>query len=327
MGRVGEQQGHPRSAPQFAVATPSKSQSQIWKEFGCSDRVDAQAYGECKGCTERLKSVRAIVLTKEFALIYLPLAVVSYTANQSPYRHFVNLVTGNLSGDIPLDERSIRNECRRAGEQQQKLAIRRWFVASTLCPALGYLIVHLWHGETDVFTATWWLWLFGLWFAWFICEPSATPWINFLWHRRAYLLRLLADPPHDLKQPMHHGHDVDRLKGRVRDMADQNSLEHVMGASVITVLQHPGKVLLDATSPYASLRLPMLVVAALPLLLTIGVVFSTVNSIASRDPAGRRVNSGPTQNASIDRPQSAQVQATQVTEPSAPASTQAGDVK
>ena len=186
LGAVGDRRGHPASTSHFSVARPGKSQRQAWDEFQCSSRIEAEAYGECRPCIERLKSVSTVVTSKEFAMLYLPVAVVNYTANESQYRHFVNLRTGKFSGDIPLDHNSIAQEAKKAGTEQKKLERNRWFVATGGLPALALLGTLLWCEVNPFHNGAWIAWVIAAICATGFWRPGDAPWASFLWSRRAY---------------------------------------------------------------------------------------------------------------------------------------------
>jgi DNA-directed RNA polymerase subunit RPC12/RpoP len=121
----GSNHGTPVSTPDFAVARPTLSQSQSWTQFEYDALVDRLARGRCAQCVEILENVSAVTDVRRVALVYLPVAVVTYEANETIYRHFVNLNLGCFSGDIPLDHEKVRNETATAFKEHHRIHSRR----------------------------------------------------------------------------------------------------------------------------------------------------------------------------------------------------------
>ncbi len=243
-------QGHPQVQPGLAVAAPKLSQSQVWAEFDCDSRIDKEAYDKCEDCVQRLKTVSAVPTSKDFALVYLPIGVVAYTANGSPFRHFVNLRTGKFSGDLPLDDDEIRKECVKAAQTQRAKDRTKWLVWTGACVLLAWVSAHFITGESALLISRWYYWA-GFGIVLWICFPKKSPWDEFLWERRAYLFRTLAHPPPDLEAAMHAGEDAVRLQESVIKMAAKNELEDVSREKSYSVLSHPANILLRAASPSA----------------------------------------------------------------------------
>lgn len=269
VARTGDHRGHPASVAGFAVARPSKSQRQAWDESSCDSRVESQAYTECRSCIERLRSVSTVVSSKVFSLIYLPVAVVNYTANGSEYRHFVNLCTGGFSGDLPLDQDTIAQEAKRAGKDQKGLEAARWFVATLGLPAVALFVTLIYDDVNPLQGKAWIGWLVAAFFAIACWRPGAAPWSQFLWSRRAYLLRLLMNPPTHLKDHMHAGsaETVAKIQNKLRELAEDNALEDLDREKTMPFLEHSGRVLLRSVCRSALWRLPVILKAPLPILL------------------------------------------------------------
>lgn len=116
-GKAGNH-GLPSPDEMFAEVSPSINHGAAWTKFHCDVKIKSRAIAECKGCVERLKDVSAVATSKEFTLVYFPVAVVSYEMNRHRFRHYVSLLDGNFSGDIPLDEEAVKNEMLRTAKQQ-----------------------------------------------------------------------------------------------------------------------------------------------------------------------------------------------------------------
>lgn len=276
-----ERSGHPISSEQFAVARPTKSQRAAWNDFDCDERINIRAHSECQALIERLHGVNAVVASKCYSLIYCPVAVVSYTANSSDYRHLVNLNTGEFSGDLPLDHDSVANEARTARKNESIVKGTRAFINLLFLTYVGCSLILSWqltsaqnvgvsisdniskwvtynlYGFINIATSNtpahpWWIVLLLSWIGWLIVwvillffKPNKSPWNQFLVHRRAYLCRLVINPPACLAAFQWNQELVTVL----RKLADDGQLEDYNDIGVVSQI---GNILIDNSSMVGS---------------------------------------------------------------------------
>jgi len=142
--------GAPNSSVHHPVAQPSLSQDSSWNVFDGDGLFNSLCWRDCIGNVNVLKQVSATIHERSSSLLYFPCAVVTYTANQSEYRHFVNLQTGKFSGDIPLDISKVIKECVAAKQKQNKNEKKAFFwLVSNIIYMVGSLLYVLNWFESD----------------------------------------------------------------------------------------------------------------------------------------------------------------------------------
>ena len=115
--------GAPQTVGRFASARPSLSQARVWQDFDCDAAVQSHAYAKCimSGMMHHtVDHVSQNILSRTFSLVYFPMAVVSYNVAGGEYRHFVSLLNGDFSGDLPKDLGALKNEGASAREMDKK---------------------------------------------------------------------------------------------------------------------------------------------------------------------------------------------------------------
>jgi len=105
-------EGRPPVADGNAVARLCVSQSSAWSKACGNQMIQQEAEKQCQKSVgnAQVESVSCVVQSKRFALVYLPVALVSYGWNGKNYRHVVNLATGQHTGTWPSDYERIINE-------------------------------------------------------------------------------------------------------------------------------------------------------------------------------------------------------------------------
>ncbi len=220
--------GKPTHSRQFMVIPATKPQARVWNEYDANSLVHMHAESACVGCADRITRVSVTLQSRTFSLTYIPVAVLTYTANETDYRHFVNLQTGQFSGDVPLDIMKVANEAALAKKTDQELGLSRILGRSALgayvlvtCllnmawrywepidaaksiavqPFLAFFGENLKRGDllagsrflSLVFSWAGWLIAYGIYK---VLVPSGSPWLSFVSRRQAFLLRLLLNPP------------------------------------------------------------------------------------------------------------------------------------
>lgn len=256
LARAAERRGQPAPGGVFSVAQPDLSQAQAWDATGTREGVDGVATSQCQNCVEHLTSVTPFIENRRFSLVFVPMALVRYTANESEHLHFVNLKSGAFSGDLPSDESQVKAECLRAGHRQWWLDVILGTNATVWLVAFAYLSAHFARGNPEVFTENFGLWSIGAVISAWIYYRSGEPWNNFLWKRQAHLLRLLGHPPSHLAEQMYEGEHGPSIQAKVKEMAENNRLEGAGRSLALPLLNRPGKVLLHYLSPPLAFRLP-----------------------------------------------------------------------
>ncbi len=274
---AGSIRGEPPISKHIGIASASKSQSQAWEEFNCDNRIEKIAWTECQSCIERLKSVRSVCASKDFSLTYLPIAVISYEANNCAFRHFLNLKTGRFSGDLPLDEKEVQRECVTAATKQHLFNFVEWIAATAVCAELGFVGALIYKHSLRLIEPHWHIWLGVLVVGIIIWITDYKPWKNFRWHRRAFLLRILGSPPTHLATQMHAGVDADRMRRIMEERAWNNSIEGGDPEKVHILAEHSARVLLKAANPLLAVSIPRSVKAGATLLFAVLASFAALN--------------------------------------------------
>jgi len=273
--------GAPSALGEYAITKPSKSQNESWTEFDGDSSVESHAWVCCMGLAEQINHVSSSVLSRNFSIIYYPLAVATYTANGVEYRHFVNLQTGDLSGDFPLDYTKVANEASKARQEKKEVNLARIAATTILVVyiATTALICLSWHsfdfvqalisgflqpfsifrdnlGPHDLlaqshfysFTFSWAAWLI-LFIIYKVTIPSFdyNPWHNFLAKRQAFFLRLLLNPTSGLASQLAaaHGSQLEDFQKTLKKSADENTLEQLPLDATINITEPLAKDLLQ----------------------------------------------------------------------------------
>ena len=109
------QSGFPVAPPNHTVHSASFTQREAWEDHGCLKLISEQAHRECAIHAEQLDKVAPKVERVDFTLVYLPFAVVTYSANSREYRHLFDLADGSFMGDqVALDHTSVEAEAIKA---------------------------------------------------------------------------------------------------------------------------------------------------------------------------------------------------------------------
>lgn len=275
---AGSVRGEPPLSKQIGIASATKSQVQAWEEFNCDNRIEKISQKECQKCIERLHNVRAVCTSKDFSLTYLPIAVVSYEANNCSFRHFLNLKTGHFSGDLPLDEKEVQRECVTAAKKQFLFNIAEWIAATAVCVEIGIVSALIYNGALKIIQPQWYIWL-GVFIAgisvWF---TDYNPWKNFRWSRRAFLLRILGSPPSHLASQMHVGLNADRMRRIMEERAWNNSMEGGNPEKVHILAEHSARVLLKAASPLLAVSISSRIKAAATMIVASLASYTALNT-------------------------------------------------
>lgn len=280
--RASLRSGAPSTPGGYAITKPSKSQNESWTEFDGTGTVDSHAWVRCMGLAERINHVSSSVLSRQFSIIYYPLAVATYTANGVEFRHFVNLQTGDISGDFPLDHSKVANEAVRAKQDSREVNITR-IVATTvfvLYIVVSALLCMGWHkfdmgqafvsgflqpfsmfrdqiGPRDLigqshfysFIFSWAAWLI-LFVVYKVAIPSFdyNPWFIFLQKRQAFFLRLLLNPTSGLAAQLasHVGaQKFEEMQKTFKKSAADNTLEQLPFDTIAPITEPLAKDLLQ----------------------------------------------------------------------------------
>ena len=86
--------GPPVVTDAFCIVLPTLSQAEAWQRFKGEVLAQKDAYERCKGYCRRPKSMKSVVQSKHFSLIYLPVALVCSSVNGKDRGYFVNLLNG-----------------------------------------------------------------------------------------------------------------------------------------------------------------------------------------------------------------------------------------
>jgi hypothetical protein len=98
--------GSPGVTDAYCIVLPTLSQTEAWRIFHGDAMAQKEAYEHCKGYCERLKSVKAVVQSKHFSLVYLPVALVCSRFNGKDQGYFVNLLNGTF-GEIQASAEAL----------------------------------------------------------------------------------------------------------------------------------------------------------------------------------------------------------------------------
>jgi len=105
------QSGFPTPEPKHLVHPATVTQREAWEKHGCLALITEQANRECASQAEQLEKVVPKVDRADFMLVFLPFAVVTYSANGREYRHLFDLTDGSFTGDmVALDHTSVDAE-------------------------------------------------------------------------------------------------------------------------------------------------------------------------------------------------------------------------
>ena len=108
---VKTQSGFPNPPANHTVHSATVSQREAWEGHGCLKLISQQAHRECAIHAEQLDKVAPKVEWVDFMLVFLPFAVVTYSANRREYRHLIDLADGLFAGDqVALDHTSVEAE-------------------------------------------------------------------------------------------------------------------------------------------------------------------------------------------------------------------------
>ena len=91
--------GSPVVTDAFCIALPTLSQTEAWQRFKGEAMAQKDAYEHCKAYCKQPKSVKSVVQSKHFSLVYLPVALVCSSINGKDRGYFVNLLNGTF-GEI-----------------------------------------------------------------------------------------------------------------------------------------------------------------------------------------------------------------------------------
>ena len=91
--------GPPVVTDAFCIVLPTLSQTEAWQRFNGEVLAQKDAYERCKAYCKRPKSVKSVVQSKHFSLVYLPVALVCSSINAKDRGYFVNLLNGTF-GEI-----------------------------------------------------------------------------------------------------------------------------------------------------------------------------------------------------------------------------------
>jgi len=232
--------GIPSSWAKFSVALPTFRGADAWKVISGNALLERDATNACSGYCDRINKVGPVVNSRRFSLVWLPMAVASYTVQGQEYRHFASLITGEFWGDIPADYSAVRQEALRVKAEMAKL--RKQNIAlglgclglAGLCgPGAIYFLVRFADASSDSGPPFGWLFLGCLVVALgclaigigSLVEVLTAPWVSFLRNHYAFLARFFLDPPNHLKQRMYEGYvpaELEKLKAGVRDALECN---------------------------------------------------------------------------------------------------------
>ena len=237
--------GIPPSRSEFPVAPPAFRSADAWKTFSGDALVHQDAERACNGCCERIIQVSPIVTSRQFSLVWMPMAVVSYSIQGQEYRHFANLVTGEFWGDLPVDSSAVREEATKAKAEVAKLWILKIAGGLGLLVLTGLCVVGALYCLQDhiIPTPDWQMpallacvvigcaSLVGM-FAAFETDAEK-PWREFLSNRQPFLIRLFLDPPKHMESKMYEGYPLDELK-RLKPLL-RNALESDFPSSYVAL--------------------------------------------------------------------------------------------
>ena len=107
--------GRPSTAHSQAIARLCLSQSTAWSKADGNQFVQQVAEAQCRAAVAQatISTVSCVIQSKQFSLAYLPVALLSYEWSGRRYRHFVNLVTGEFTGEWPKDFHRLFGDLRK----------------------------------------------------------------------------------------------------------------------------------------------------------------------------------------------------------------------
>jgi len=91
--------GPPVVTEAFGIVLPTLSQTEAWQRFKGEAMAQKDAYERCKGYCEHPTSVKSVVQSKHFSLVYIPVALVCSSIKGKDRGYFVNLLNGTF-GEI-----------------------------------------------------------------------------------------------------------------------------------------------------------------------------------------------------------------------------------
>ena len=236
-----------------------------WDEDGYAAKFHSLGHAECEKLTERLTHWSVMPRIGLSALMFIPLAEVSYEANASEYFHCLNLCTGHYSGDLPLDEISVQNECLVVGATQRKINSLRWMslmLATPMVVALACYGQAIPSSERLILSAVLGILLL-------FCQPWRSPWSDFLWKKRGHFARLLSCPPENIRHQMFTkvSPEVMSLQSSLHEALQDNTLDSIRREKLLPALIHAGTVLLASVGASPAMRMPLAAQFIFPLCL------------------------------------------------------------
>ena len=238
---VTETNGYPPPTTGFPVASPTFRGPEAWKVFSGDKILEREAANACRGYCDSINRVAPVVNSRRFSVLWIPMAVASYSVQGQEYRHFTNLITGEFWGDIPADWSAVKEEATNAQGEAPRLWTKKitkglvFSLLTCLCVAVALYCLqdHFTPEEmseaairaTVPSTPVWQIpallgslvvGLFALIGAInaFGMDPNE-PWTTFLNNRYAFLARFFLFPPNNLQQRMYAGYtpaELDKLK-------------------------------------------------------------------------------------------------------------------
>lgn len=202
-----------------------------------------------------MDGVSVAVLSKTFSLVYIPTAVVTYTANGIEYRHFVSMQTGKFSGDVPLDLSKVATEGALAAKIDKELKLSRIVCKSIIYPFLVILLMlTLAFGIQTTIVLFWVGWLIAI-CLYFKFVPSGSPWLSFLMQRQPFLLRLWLNPPRQIAaHSIYNSPTMVDFQKTVKNAADNNLLDKFPFEQARPVIEVIANAFLGTTAPAGTTR-------------------------------------------------------------------------
>lgn len=241
VGGANESQGFSPHDSSWGSSPVTKSIQEAINEGDVQSYLDGRAYHGCIGEAQFLFGASASMISYEHKCKYLPVCLINYKANEQNYQNLVNLFTGSVMGDVPIDNSAFMDKVMNTRQKELNNKASANLLITTgilgiIATVVGFFIQLSKYHDTYLFGVNpiisfgcafiFFMLLLGIW----TIVARRTIWTNFLMANKEPIARLILIPSSKTVKilPKIYGDIFFRsMKKYVEQLANENKLNEV----------------------------------------------------------------------------------------------------